>query len=104
MVIAQPVIEKIALPVHAVLSGDELLPVLHRRFHPGVTRERNNCMQMIRHKQAQPAMPDASLVVEFRGREHGVPISARHNWFLPLGTQLMVMKNQLPSATHCGIV
>src|SRR6266496_2621558 len=31
-------------------------------------------------------------------------MSARHNWFLCLGTQLIVMKNQLPSAAHCGIV
>ena len=27
------------------------------------------------------------------------PVSARHNWFLPGGTQLIVIKNQLPSAT-----
>jgi hypothetical protein len=27
---------------------------------------------MIRHKQAQAAMPDESLVIEFHGGEHGV--------------------------------
>jgi hypothetical protein len=57
VVIAQAVIEKIALPIHAVLSGGELFPVLHRRFHSRVARKRNDRMQMIWHKQAQPAMP-----------------------------------------------
>ena len=72
VVIAQAVIEKIALPIHAMLSGDELFPVLHRRFHSRFTRERNDRMHMIWHKQAQSAMPDESLVVEFHGGEHSI--------------------------------
>ncbi len=70
--VTEAVIEEIALPLHTVLSRDELLPVLHGRCHSEVTRKRDDRMQMIRHKHAQPAMPDASLVVEFHGREHGV--------------------------------
>ncbi len=50
--VAQAVIEKIALPIHAMLSGDELFPVLDGVFHSRFARERNDRMQMIRHKQA----------------------------------------------------
>ena len=70
--VAQAVIEKIALPIHAMLSGDELFPVLESPFHSRFARERNDRMQMIRHQQAQPAMPDESLVVEFHRGEHGI--------------------------------
>src|SRR5215467_6663685 len=52
MVIAQAVIEKIALPIHTMFSSDELFPVLHDRLHSRFTRERKNGMQMIRHEQA----------------------------------------------------
>jgi hypothetical protein len=51
--VAQAVIEKIALPLHAMFSGNELLPVLDGRLHSRFTREGNNRVQMIRHKQAQ---------------------------------------------------
>jgi hypothetical protein len=69
--ISQTVIEKIALPIYAVISSDELLPVLDARFHSRVARERNNRVQMIGHK-AQAAMPDESFVVEFHSSKHGV--------------------------------
>jgi hypothetical protein len=45
--------------------------VLNDRCHSLFARERNDCMQMIRHKQTQAAMPDESLVIEFNGSEHG---------------------------------
>src|SRR6266496_570699 len=51
MMVAQAVIEEIALPIHAMLSGDELFPVLDGVFHSRFARERNDRMQMIRHKQ-----------------------------------------------------
>jgi hypothetical protein len=51
VMIAQPVVEEIALPIDAMFSSG---------------------VQMIRHKQAQAAMPDESLVIEFHGGEHGV--------------------------------
>src|SRR2546423_9644646 len=70
--IAQPVVEEIALPIHAMFSSDELLPILDARCQSRFTRERNNLVQMIRHKQAQAAMPDESLVIKFHGGEHGV--------------------------------
>ena len=70
--VAQAVVEEIALPVHAVFSGDELLPVPDGRCDSRLARERDDRVQMIGHKQAQPAMPDESLVIEFDRSEHGV--------------------------------
>jgi hypothetical protein len=55
-----------------MMSGDEFLPVLDGCLHPRFTRERNDCMQMVPHKQTQPTMPEQSLMVEFHGREHGI--------------------------------
>jgi hypothetical protein len=66
------VIEKIALPIHAMFSSDELLSVLDGRLHSRLAGGRNNGVQMIRHKQTKAAMPDESLVVEFHGGEHGI--------------------------------
>ena len=70
--VAQAVIEKIALPIHAMLSGNEFLPVLDGCCHPRFARERNDRVEMIRHKQAQATMPDESFVIEFHGGEHGI--------------------------------
>jgi len=70
--VAQPVIEKIALPINAMFSRDELLPVFDGRLHSRLARERNNGVQMIRHQQAQATMPDESLVVEFHSGKHGI--------------------------------
>ncbi len=72
MMVAQAVIEEIALPIHAMLSGDELFPVGNGRCDSRFTRECNDRVQMIRHKQAQPAMPDEFLVVELHGGEHRI--------------------------------
>ena len=72
VMIAQPVIEKIALPIHAMFSSDELFPVLERCRHSRFAWERHDSMQMIRHQDAQAAMPDESLVIEFDGGEHGI--------------------------------
>jgi hypothetical protein len=52
VMIAQAVIEKIALPIHAVRSSDEFLLVLHGCFHSRLAGERNNRVKMIGHKQA----------------------------------------------------
>ena len=70
--IPQAVIEKIALPIHAMFSGNELLPVLDGRLHSRFTWEGNDRMQMIRHQQTQAAVPDESLVIELHGGEHSV--------------------------------
>jgi hypothetical protein len=70
--VAQAMIEKIALPIQAMFSSDEFLPVPDDCLHPRFTRERNNCMQMIRHKQAQPTMPEQSLMVKFHCCKHGI--------------------------------
>src|SRR5438045_8627910 len=70
--VAQAVIEKIALPIDAMLSGDKLLPVHDRCCHSRFPRERDDSMQMIRHKQAQAAMPEESLVIKPHGGEHSI--------------------------------
>jgi hypothetical protein len=74
MMVAQPMIEKIALPIHAMFSGDKLLPVPDRRLHARFVRKRDDRVQMIRHKQAEAAMPDESLVIEFHRSEHGIAV------------------------------
>ena len=70
--VAQPVIEKIALPIDTMFSSNELFPVLDGCCHSRFTRECHNRVQMIRHKQAQAAMPDESLVVKLHRGEHGI--------------------------------
>ena len=70
--VAQAVIEKIALPLLAMLSRDELLSVPDGRLHSRFARKRNNRLQMIAHKHAQAAMSAQSLVVEFHGGEQGI--------------------------------
>ena len=82
--IAQAVIEKIALPIHAMFSGDELLPILDGRCHSRFTRERDDSVQMIRHKQAQAAVPDESLVIDFMAASTASSTPARQSWFRPV--------------------
>jgi hypothetical protein len=49
-------------------------------------------------------MPEELLVIVFHRSQHAIAdVEAAQLVFTP-GTQLMVMKNQLPSATNCGIV
>lgn len=49
-------------------------------------------------------MPGEFGVMVRHRRENGVAGSRVVELFLPGGTHFMVMKNQLPAATHCGIV
>src|SRR5947208_16798002 len=62
VMIAQPVVEEIALPIHAIFSSNEFFPVLDGCCHSRLAWERDDSMQMIRHKQAQAAMADESCV------------------------------------------
>src|SRR5262245_9065631 len=68
--VAQPVIEKIALLIYAISSSHELLPVHHGCFHSRFARERDNGVQMIGHKQVQAAMPDEFFAIELHSGEH----------------------------------
>jgi hypothetical protein len=70
--VAQAVIEEIALPIHAMFSGNELFPVFDGCCHSGFPRERNNRVQVIGHKQAQATMPDEPLVIESHSGKHAV--------------------------------
>jgi hypothetical protein len=72
VMVAQAMIEKIALPIHAMFSSDELLPILDGRCHSRLAWECDDCVQMVWHKQTQAAMPDESLVIEFDGGQHGI--------------------------------
>jgi len=72
VMVAQAMIEEIALPIDTMFSSDELFPVLDGCCHSRFTWECHDRVQMIRHKQAQAAMPNESLVIKFHGLEHGV--------------------------------
>jgi hypothetical protein len=70
--VAQAVIEKIALPLLAMLSRDELMPdhlqaIIAFLRQPGMQTTVRNWK-----KHAQAVMPARSLVVEFHGGEQGI--------------------------------
>ena len=103
--IPQSVIEKIALPIHAVFPGHKLFPISHCYGHARLARKSKNGMQMVRHEQAQPAMPDEFLVIMLHGCKHRVAGAGLAQLILSRRHALDGdKKNQLPSATHCGIV
>src|SRR5882724_8581843 len=88
--VTQAVIKKIALPIDAMFSGNEFLPVLDRCCHSRFPRERDESMQMIRHKQAQAAMPDESLVIKPHRSQHSLANGrARHSVRAERQTQLV---------------
>jgi hypothetical protein len=72
VMIAEPMIVKVSLPMHAMLSCHELLPVPDRGFHPRLARERKNGMQMVRHQQTQTAVPEERIMIVFHRREDRV--------------------------------
>ncbi len=70
--VAQAMIEEIALPIHAMFSGHILLPVLNRCCHSGFVREGEDGVQMIRHEQAQPAVPRELFVIVSNRCQHSI--------------------------------
>ena len=56
-------VKEIALPLHSKLDGDELLPIADRRRHARFAREREDRMKVVRHQQAESAMPSQDLVI-----------------------------------------
>ena len=83
VMVTEAVIEEIALPLHTVLSRDELLPVLHGRCHSEVTRKRDDRMQMIRTSTHSRQCQTHLSWLNFTAASTALPVSARHNWFLP---------------------
>jgi len=77
--VAQAVIEKIALPIDPVFSGDELLPVFDGRLHSRFAREGNNRMQMIRHQQTQAECQTNLSWLNFTAASTALPVSDRHS-------------------------
>ena len=58
--------------IQAIFPGHILLPVLNRCCHSGFAREGEDGVQMIRHEQAQPAMPRELLVIVSNRRQHSI--------------------------------
>jgi len=70
--VAQPVVEKVSLPFHAVVSCDEMFPEIERSFHAWFTGKSNDGMQVVWHQQAKAAMPDEFLVVMAHGGQYRI--------------------------------
>ena len=78
-----------------MFSGNEFLPVLDRCCHSRFAGERHDRVQMIRHKQAQAAMPDESLVIKPHRGKHGVANGrARHSVRAGRQTQLVFTRRR----------
>ena len=72
MMVAQSVVKKIPLPFNGPFDGHKLFPVVNQRFHARFPRKRDDRVQMIRHEQTEPAMPDQPFVVVRHGGEDTV--------------------------------
>ena len=70
--VAQAMIEEVALPIHAVFSRHILLPVFNHGLHSRLAREGEDGVQMIGREQAQPAMSREFLVIVFYRCQHGI--------------------------------
>jgi hypothetical protein len=103
MMVAQPVIEKnrIANQRHVLLRRTSSNS--DNRLHSRFARERNNGMQVIRHKQTKAECQTNRSSLNFMAARTASLVCAGRVGF-PGGTQLMVIKNQLASATRCRIV
>jgi len=70
--VAQTMIEEIALPIHAMFRGHKLLPVLNHRCHSRLAWKGNDGVQMVRHEQAHTAMPHELLVIVLYRCQHSI--------------------------------
>ena len=75
VMVAQTVIKKVALPVDFLTSGQKSFPVRNCFLHSGLARKSNNGVEMIRHQQHEPAMPDQFCVIVRNGDQDGLPCS-----------------------------
>ena len=71
--IAETVIEEIALPGDADVAREILFPIFNRLLHPRLLRKRDDAMQMIGHEQGNAAMPDEPVVIVCERMEHAIP-------------------------------
>ena len=53
-------------------SSHIFLPIFNHRFHSWFAPEHDDGMQMIRHEETQPTMPDEFIVVVFHCGQHGI--------------------------------
>jgi hypothetical protein len=58
VVITQAMIKEIALPFYLLVSGQEMFPVGHTRFHALLARESDDAVEVIGHEEHQPAVPE----------------------------------------------
>ena len=68
--VAQAMVEEIPLPLNAMFYGREFFPVSNGHCHARFARKSNDAMQMIRHQQTQPAMPDEFFVIMCHRRQY----------------------------------
>ena len=72
MMIAQAVVEEIALPRDTLCACQKFLPVRDDGFQTGFERKSDEGVQMIRHEQQQPAIPDQALMIPGCCGKYGV--------------------------------
>jgi hypothetical protein len=72
VVIAQAMIKEIALPFYFLVSGQEMFPVGHTRFHALLARESDDAVEVIGHEEHQPAVPDELIMIVGQGGEDRV--------------------------------
>jgi hypothetical protein len=65
-------IKKIALPFHTQSGRNESFPVCNHGLHSRFAWEGNDGVQMIRHEQAQTAMPDELVVIMRRRGKNAI--------------------------------
>jgi hypothetical protein len=63
-------VEEIPLPLNAMLYGREFFPVANGQCHTRFTRKGDDPVQMIRHQQTQPAMPNSFFVIMSHCRQY----------------------------------
>jgi len=63
-------VEEISLPLNAMFYGREFFPVSDGHCHARFTRKSDDAVQMIRHQQTQPAMPDEFFMIMCHRRQY----------------------------------
>ncbi len=93
---AQPVIEEIPLPGDTIVERHISFPMGHGHFDSRLDRKGNDAMEMIRHQQHQPAIPDQPLVIVARGVQNRFPYTSLAQ--MVLSTRLTVDRDEKEAA------
>ena len=90
-------IEEVALPLNAVISGQELFPVRYRAFQVLLAGERQNRMEVIRHQQRGVNVPNFLVVVVLERVQDGFRNFRRAQLILP--GRFAVDRDEEPTAS-----